>query len=282
MAFRNARAKIIPVPVDEQGLKIAAGQKTAAGVKCVYVTPAHQFPLGATMSIQRRLEILAWASESGAFIIEDDYDSEYRFEGPPVPALQGLDRNGSVIFLGTFNKILFPALRLGYVVLPPALVDRFLTFRYGTDLHGTGLDQAVLCDFIVDGHMGRHIRRMRELYGCRLAALLDGGRRYLGGLLEISRIQAGLYTTGLLRNGMTSREGEAAAWARDVETMGLHRFTLQRPDVRGLLLGFAAFDEGRIRSGLSNLAAALEKSKVKSSHQKRFLAARGLSDRESL
>jgi GntR family transcriptional regulator/MocR family aminotransferase len=210
------------------------------------------------MSFERRLDILAWASETGAFVIEDDYDSEYRFEGRPVPALQGLDRSDAVIFLGTFSKLLFPSLRLGYAVLPPALVDRFLAFRYGTDLHATSLDQAILCDFILDGHMGRHIRRMRELYGGRLATLLDGGRRYLDGLLEISRIQAGLYTTGFLRNGMTSREAEAAASAHRVETMGIHRFTLRRADLRGLTLGFAAFDEAQIRRGLSHLADALE------------------------
>jgi GntR family transcriptional regulator/MocR family aminotransferase len=258
MAFRNAGAKIVPVPVDDRGLSVSAGRETAGRAKCAYVTPAHQFPLGTTMSIERRVELLAWASEAGAFVIEDDYDSEYRFEGRPRPALQGLDRNGNVILLGTFNKLLFPSIRLGYAVLPPALVDRFLAFRYGTDLHGTSVDQAILCDFIVEGHLGRHIRRMRELYGGRLAALLAGGREYLAGLLEISRIRAGLYTMGLLQNGMTSREAETAASTRAVETMGLHRFTLGRPDVGGLLLGFAAFDDSGIRSGLSDLAAALE------------------------
>ena len=172
------------------------------------------------------VELLSWASETGAFIIEDDYDSEFRFEGRPVPALQGPGRHGNVILLGTFNKLLFPTLRLGYAVLPPDLVDRFLAFRYGTDLHGTGLDQAVMCGFIVDGHLGRHIRRMRELYGARLAALLERGQKKLRGLLDISRIQAGLYTAGFLRNGMDSPEAEGAAALQQVETIGFHRFTL--------------------------------------------------------
>jgi GntR family transcriptional regulator/MocR family aminotransferase len=260
LAFQNAGARIVPVPMDQQGISVSEGRRISSRAKCAYVTPAHQFPLGVTMSIQRRVELLAWASEADAFIIEDDYDSEFRFEGRPVPALQGLDRHGSVILLGTFNKLLFPALRLGYAVLPPALVDRFLAFRYGTDLHGTGLDQAVLCDFIVEGHLGRHIRRMRELYGGRLAALLDGGQRYLGGLLDISRIQAGLYTAGFLRNGMSSQQAETAASARAVETIGFHRFTLGTNAVDGLLLGFAAFDNGRIRRGLLQLAAALDNS----------------------
>lgn len=258
MAFGNAGAKIVPVPVDEQGISIEEGRRFSGRVTCAYVTPAHQFPMGTTMSMERRLELLAWAAEDGAFVIEDDYDSEYRFEGRPVPALQGLDRNGSVILLGTFNKLLFPSLRLGYAVLPPSLVDRFLAFRYGSELHGSSIDQAVLCDFMMEGHLGRHIRRMRELYGGRLAALLEGGQKYLAGLLEIAPIHAGLYTMGLLKNGMPSSEAEAAASANGVETMGLHRFTLGRADPGGLMLGFAAFDENRIRQGLEDLARALE------------------------
>ena len=258
IAFGNAGAKIVPVPVDEQGFSVREAPRSASRVKCAYVTPAHQFPLGMTMSFERRLELLEWASEAGAFVIEDDYDSEYRFEGRPVPALQGLDRTGSVILLGTFNKLLFPSVQLGYAVLPPALVERFLAFRYGTNLNATGLIQAVMCDFITEGHLGRHIRRMRELYGGRLAALLEGGQRYLGGVIEISRVQAGLYTAGFLRNGMSSQEGETSAAARGVETMGMHRFTLGRTEVQGLLLGFAAFDERRIGSGLRELARALE------------------------
>jgi GntR family transcriptional regulator/MocR family aminotransferase len=258
MAFSNAGARIVPVPVDSDGISVHLGRKIAGGAKCAYVTPAHQFPMGMTMSVERRLELLAWASETGASIIEDDYDSEYRFEGRPLPALQGLDRHGSVILLATFNKLLFPSVRLGYAVLPPDLVDRFIAYRYGTDLHGAGVEQAIMCDFIVDGHLGRHIRRMRDLYGRRLAALLEGGQKYLGGALEISRIRAGLYTVGLPRNGMTSREAESAASDRGVETMGLHRFTLRRADVGGLLVGFAAFDESRIRAGLAGLASALD------------------------
>jgi GntR family transcriptional regulator / MocR family aminotransferase len=130
---------------------------------------------------------------SDALFLEDDYDSEYRFTGHPVPAMQGLDRNETEIFLGTFSKLLFPALRLGYIVLPPSLVDPFLAFRYGTDMRSTSLDQAILCDFIVQGHLGRHIRRMRELYAAPLDALMQNGSRYLNGLLEISRASRSLY-----------------------------------------------------------------------------------------
>jgi len=257
-AFRSVGARIVPVPVDEQGLAISIGKRLCSRAKAAYLTPAHQFPLGMTMPLERRLAILVWAREAGAFLIEDDYDSEYRFEGLPVPALQGLDQNGSVILLGTFNKVLFPSLRLGYVVLPPSLVDPFLAYRFSVDLHPSGLDQAILCDFIVEGHLGRHIRRMRELYAERLTVLQDSAREFLEGLLEVQPIQAGLNTAGLLRNGMTSRQAEAAASARGIEAMAISRFALKRTDIHGLLLGFAAFDKHQIRRGVANLAAALE------------------------
>ena len=260
IAFGNAGAKIVPVPVDEQGLSVSAGVKMCDRPRGIYLTPAHQFPLGVTMSLGRRMEVLKWASRAGAFIVEDDYDSEYRFEGRPVPALQSLDRGSNVILVGSFSKILFPSLRLGYVVLPPPLADVFLAFRLQTDFRSLGLEQAVLCDFIEGGHLGRHLRRMRELYAARLDALTEGGRRYLKGLLEISGVRAGLYTVGFLKNGMSSREAEKAAAAHGVEVMALDRYTLKRPDPKGVLLGFAAFDGDRIREGLARLASALSRS----------------------
>jgi GntR family transcriptional regulator / MocR family aminotransferase len=257
IAFGNVGAKIIPVPVDEEGLSVTAGKKICPHAKGVYLTPAHQFPLGVTMSLERRMAVLNWASRVGAFVIEDDYDSEYRFEGQPVPALQSLDNNSNVILIGSFSKTLFPSLRLGYVVLPPSLVDVFLAFRYRTDFRNVNFDQAVLCDFIVDGHLARHMRRMRDLYGSRLAALIEGGKQYLSGLLEISNVRAGLYTIGYLKNGMTSRQAEKAAAAQGVEVLDVDRYTLKRPDPKGLLLGFAAFPETAIRQGLIQLAKAL-------------------------
>ncbi len=262
MAFSNAGAKVVPVPVDEQGLSVSAGMRACGRPKGIYLTPAHQFPLGVTMSLERRMEVLKFASRAGAFVIEDDYDSEYRFEGRPVPTLQSLDRSSSVILAGSFSKLLFPSLRLGYVVLPPSLVDYFLAFRLQTDFRSVGLDQAVLCDFIEGGHLGRHLRRMRDLYAGRLAALLEGGRRRLKGLLEISNVQAGLYTVGSLKNGMTSREAERAALSHDVEVVALDRYTLKRPDPKGVILGFAAFDESTIHEGLGRLAVAFSRRDV--------------------
>ncbi len=257
IALKNAGAKIIPVPVDDHGLCVSVGMKLCPKATGVFLTPGHQYPLGMTMSLERRIEVLQWASKAGAFIIEDDYDSEFRFAEQPVGALQGLDRNSNVTFVGTFNKVLFSSLRLGYIVLPPPLVDVFLSHRRQTDFHTLSLDQAVLCDFIAEGHFSRHLRRMRDLYASRLAFMIDAGREHLKGLLRISGVQAGLYTAAFLENGMTSREAEAAAAARGVETRALDRFTLRRKDPKGILLGFAAHDEKAIRQGLVRLAAAL-------------------------
>lgn len=258
IAFSGVGAKIIPVPVDEHGLHVEAGMKLCPHAKGAYVTPAHQFPLGMTMSLERRMALLKWASRTGAFVIEDDYDSEYRFEGSPIPTLQSLDRNSNVILVGSFAKLLSPSLRIGYVVLPASLVDLFLAFRHRTDFRSLSLDQAVLCDFIEDGHLGRHLRRMRNLYASRLAALLDGGNQYLRGLLKISDVRAGLYTVGYLETSMGSRQAEKAAATRGIDVAALDRYVLKRPDPKGVLLGFAAFNETEIRRALPRLAAALD------------------------
>jgi GntR family transcriptional regulator/MocR family aminotransferase len=257
IAFRNAGAKLVPVAVDNEGIRVSEGRRIEPRARCVYVTPNHQFPMGATMSLERRLALLLWANETGALVIEDDYDSEFRFEGRPMLSLQGLHNGRNVVFAGTFNKILTPALRLGYVVLPPELVDPFLALRYGTDLCSTSLDQVILCDFIEDGHFGRHLRRMRDLYSGRLAALMNASRRYLAGVVEIPNVRAGLYTAGFLQNRMSSEQAETVLASHGIETMGLHRFVLRRPDPGGLLLGFAAFDERTIRRGVAEMASAL-------------------------
>lgn len=204
------------------------------------------------------MALLRWAQRAGAFVIEDDYDSEYRFEGTPLPALQSLDTHSSVIFIGSFSKTLFPALRVGYVVLPNPLIDLFVGLRYRTDFRNSSFDQAVLCDFIVDGHFGRHLRRMRNLYAERLASLMEGAQQHLDGLLEISNVRAGLYTIGYLKIGMSSRQAEQLAAAQGIEVLAVDRCTLKRPDPKALLLGFGGFDELAIRRGLIRLARALK------------------------
>jgi GntR family transcriptional regulator/MocR family aminotransferase len=256
-AFRNAGARIVPVPVDQHGLAVEVGIPRAPRARAIYVTPGHQFPLGMTMSIERRFALLDVARRTGARIIEDDYDSEYRFAGRPIPALQGLDRTDSVVMVGSFSKILFTSLRLGYLVVPPPLLEPLLALRFDTDRTAPTLEQAILCDFIEEGHLGRHIRRMRELYRRRLAALREAATAHLGGLLEIPPIDAGLNTAARLVCAVSSREAERAAREHGIETLALDRFALARHDVNGLLLGFAAFDAHQIDAAARRLAVAL-------------------------
>ncbi len=256
-AFRNAGARIVAVAVDSDGLDVSAGRKASPAARLAYVTPAHQFPLGVTMSLDRRFLLLKWARDFGARIIEDDYDSEFRFIGRPIPALQGLDRSHMVIYTGTFNKVLFPALRLAYVVLPPDLVEPFLALRFAADRYPPGISQAVLSDFIVEGHFGRHLRRMREMYAERLGLLQEYARRYLAGVVELPPIQAGLNTPAYLVNGMRSLEAQRRAADQGIETVALDTFALKRRDLRGLVLGFAAFDAREIKRGVLALAEAL-------------------------
>jgi GntR family transcriptional regulator/MocR family aminotransferase len=255
IAFENAGAQIVPVPVDAEGIVVSQGIKTGAAAGA-YVTPAHQFPTGVAMSLGRRMELLKWAASAGAFIIEDDYDSEYRFEGRPIPALMSLDRGSNVIMVGSFSKLLFPALRIGYIVAPPSLADFVAFFRHQTDFRGVHLEQAVLTDFIDGGHLSRHVRRMREIYASRHAFLIEASRRYLAGVLDVQNVHCGLYTAAYLKNGMSSGEAEKAAFTAGVDTLSLGRYILSVPDPKGLLLGFASFNESAIREGTRRLARA--------------------------
>jgi GntR family transcriptional regulator / MocR family aminotransferase len=219
--FEALGARVSPVSLDAEGLDLE--DPGLRGARLVYVTPAHQFPLGTTMSLRRRLGLLDWARKAGALVLEDDYDSEYRYSGRPVPALQGLDRNAQVLFAGTFNKVLFPSLRLGYLVVPADLVERFETAKSVASRHPPLLDQAVLCDFIVGGHFGRHLRSMREVYAERFSVFLEAARGELAGLLEISPVEAGLQTTGWLLGDWDGEGAARAAAARGVEVTPLGR-----------------------------------------------------------
>jgi GntR family transcriptional regulator/MocR family aminotransferase len=258
VVFHAVGAKICPVPVDEEGLDLERGLRQHSGARLVYVTPAHQFPLGVTMSLRRRLALLEWARRSGTLIFEDDYDSEYRYSARPIPALQGLDRSGVVIFAGSFSAVLFPALRLGYLVVPTEMVDVFAAAESVSTHHPPLLEQAVLCDFITEGHFARHIRRMRELYAERLAVLLDGARDKLSGLLEISKVEAGLQTVGWLKGRMSEERAARAAAERDVEVVPLSGYASGRARQNALILGFAAVDAKEIRRGVGELATILE------------------------
>jgi GntR family transcriptional regulator/MocR family aminotransferase len=261
IVFRAVGARLCPVAVDEEGLDLEMGRRRWKRAKLVYVTPAHQFPLGVTMSLRRRLELLEWALRSKTLIFEDDYDSEYRYSGRPIPALHGLDRAGTVIFAGSFNEVLFPALRLAYLVVPSAMVDRFAAAQSASMRHAPLIDQAVLCDFITEGHFARHIRRMRELYAERLSVFLECGRRQLDGLLEIPSVEAGLQTVGWLLRGIKAERAATAAAKLDVEVVPLSRFASGSLKKEGLVVGFSAVDARELRRGVEQLALALERCK---------------------
>jgi GntR family transcriptional regulator / MocR family aminotransferase len=256
IAFESVGAKISAMGLDDDGMKLRA--MGLRGARLVYVTPGHQFPSGILMSLPRRLQLLEWARKTGALIFEDDYDSEYRYSGRPVPALQGLDRNGSVLFAGSFSKVLFPSLRLGYLVAPRDLVDYFAAAKSGSSRHAQMIDQAVLCDFITEGHFGRHLRRMRGVYAERLSVLLQCARERLAGSLDVSGVEAGLQTVGWLRPGITGESVTRTAAARNVDVVPLSRYTRGRAGKEGLQLGFAAVDPPEIRRGVKDLALALK------------------------
>ena len=256
LVFQAFGAKISAVGVDEEGISMR--ELPSRGAQFVYVTPGHQFPLGTTMSLPRRLQLLEWARKSGALIFEDDYDGEYRYSGRPVPALQGLDRNGLVLYAGSFSKVLFPALRLGYLVIPSDLLNRVEATKSLTCRHAPLSEQVVLSEFITEGHFGRHLRRMREVYAERLSVLLEEARLRLSGLLEISSVEAGLQTVGWLCDGLDEESVAAAAAKREVDVTPLNRYRRGRATPKGLQLGFAAVDAKEIRRGVRDLAIALE------------------------
>jgi GntR family transcriptional regulator/MocR family aminotransferase len=254
--FQSLGAKISHVPLDDEGMQLR--DSTLRNARLVYVTPGHQFPVGITMSLTRRLQLLESARKSGALILEDDYDSEFRYAGRPVPALQGLDRHALVLFTGSFSKVLFPSLRLGYLVLPADFAERVSATLSITRRHAPLMEQAVLCDFITAGHFGRHLRRMRQIYAERLNVLLDSARQNLTGLLEISGIEAGLQTVGWLQRGINAESAAAAAAERNVEVTPINIYSHGNVASTGLQLGFAAIDAKEIRRGVQDLALALE------------------------
>jgi GntR family transcriptional regulator/MocR family aminotransferase len=256
-ALQAAGARIVPVPVDTEGLDVQAGAKLAPTARLVYVSPSHQYPMGVTMSLARRLALLEWARAAGAWVIEDDYDSEYRYAQRPLAAMQGLDNDGRVIYLGTFSKVMFPSLRIGYVVVPTDLIDAFVAGRGVLSRFTPSIDQAALADFIDEGHFARHIRRMRTLYAERQRVLVEAARRELDGLLEVEPHDAGIHLVGWLRQGIDDRRAQEEAARQNLEAPALSSFSLKYRPRAGLMLGYAGYNERELRVGVRRLATAL-------------------------
>jgi GntR family transcriptional regulator / MocR family aminotransferase len=256
-ALLMAGARLVPVPVDHEGLNVAEGIRRARTAHTVYITPSHQYPLGMTMSATRRMQLLNWAARSGAWIIEDDYDSEYRFGGRPIPSLQGLDMDARVIYVGTFSKVTFPALRLGYVVVPEDLVDAFSTARDATDQFSSTLYQAVMTDFIREGHFARHTRRMRMLYMERRTALVEALHEEMGDRFEVIGTEAGMHLVALLSPGISDVEVSRKAAQIGISAMPLSSCYLKPPVRGGLILGYGGTDAQQMYEGMRKLRTTL-------------------------
>ena len=242
IVLKAAGCRLIPVPVDQEGMVVSVGMKRAFRARAAFVTPSHQYPLGSTMSASRRIQLLNWAQSAGAWIIEDDYDSEYRYESLPVASMHGLDINSRVIYIGTFSKVLFPSLRLGYLVVPRDLVDRFVSVRHAMDIFPAYLHQEVLADFINEGHFTRHIRKMRQVYKERRAALIENLAVEFPAErgFEIHGSEAGMHLAMTLPEGFRDVEISVRASRERLWLWPLSPSYLSDKPRQGFVLGFGS------------------------------------------
>jgi len=248
--------EVVPVPIDEEGIAFQQASHLR-NVRLIYVTPSHQFPLGGTMSLTRRLQLLEWARDREAWIVEDDYDSEFRYAGRPLASLQGLDRDGRVIYVGTFSKTIYPSLRLGCIVVPADLVDVFTAARALSDLHSPLIDQSILAAFISEGHYARHLRRMRTLYASRQEMLLAEVGKHLKGFLEVSKADAGMHLIGWLPKGVDDQDVSSKLKEHGVRAAPVSAYCIYKPKRGGLLLGYTAFNERQIKDGVKRMVKRL-------------------------
>ena len=261
-ALQAARARVIPVPVDQHGLNVAAGIAAAPVARAVYVTPSHQSPSGVVLSMARRLELLAWARDARSWIIEDDYDSEFRYAGRPLASLQGMDRGERVIYCGTFSKVIFPGLRLGYAVVPYELLDAMTAARYLTDRHSPGLTESVVTEFIEQGHFGAHLRRMCTQYRAARDALVTVLNTKLGDHLHATAPEQGMHLPAILRPGLNDIAVARAAAAHGVTIRPLSKLYIAAQPVHALMLGFTGYDIPALQTAVDRLGAALRHGNV--------------------
>ena len=254
--FSSLEAKSIYLPVDDEGLNFSKTKDQKP--KLIYITPSHQFPLGITMSLQRRLNLLEWAEKKNIWIIEDDYNSEYRFSGRPLSSLQGLDRSGQVIYLGTFSKTIFPALRLGCMVVPYDLIEVFTKAKALIDRHSPIFEQMVLAEFIAENHFSRHIRRMRKLYAERRQIMINALEKHLGNKIRIQPSSAGLHLTIWLDKPLDDVEISHKLNQKGIINEPLSKYVFGEKLPPALILGYAAFDEYQIKNGIRELAQIIQ------------------------
>lgn len=262
-AFSAAGARLAAVPVDADGICVEQGIAMAPRARLAYVTPSHQYPLGVSMSLARRLQLIAWAQRNDSWIVEDDYDSEFHYDARPIAAIHGLAQHQRVLYTGTFSKVMFPGLRIAYLVVPKPMVQAFITARSHLDGHSAPLPQAVLADFIQDGHFMVHVRRMRELYRARRDIFMEEMQRHLAHRLTPQSCQGGLQAACLLNDQRLSDKriaGKAAAAGLDLPL--LSRLYWDDPKRSGFVMGFSALAPGRIRDGVRQLAALWDGGKL--------------------
>jgi len=259
-ALSAGGADLASVPVDDEGMSVPALRTRGARVRAAYVTPSHQYPLGTSMTAARRLALLDWASRHEAWVLEDDYDSEYRYVSRPLGALQGMDTHGRVIYIGTFSKVLFPAVRVGYLVVPPPLWQRFVDARKAFDLFSPTLYQSALAEFLREGHFARHLRRMRGVYLKRRDALLTGLARHCGDSLTVHNADAGLHVAVLLSPGLDDADVVRHMTRRGLTATALSTCYAGPSRRSGLLLGFGGSTERRLLEATRVLGEVLRAS----------------------
>jgi GntR family transcriptional regulator/MocR family aminotransferase len=258
-AVAATHGRAVAVPVDDEGLDVAAGTERAPHARAVVLSPSHHYPLGVTLSLPRRMALLRWAAERRVLVVEDDYDSEFRYRGRPLMALQGLDEAGRVVYMGTFSKTLFPGLRVGFLVVPPALVEAVRATRSGVPSPAAALEQAALARFIADGHFARHLRRMRTAYRERGEALVEALRAACGGALDPRPCDTGMQLAAGLRGQVRDAAVRDEAARLGIEVAPLSDYFLGRPRMSGLVFGFGGVRPAAIRAGVQALARALER-----------------------
>ncbi|MFY2562546.1 PLP-dependent aminotransferase family protein [Corallococcus terminator] len=258
VAFESAGARPHPVPVDAEGLRVEVALSRAPKARLAYVTPSHQYPLGVTTSLSRRLALLEHARASGMWLFEDDYDSEFRYATRPLAAIQGMDVAGRVLYAGTFNKVMFPSLRLAFLVVPEALVDAFTAARAATDGHAPPLTQAAMAHFMESGHYAAHLRQMRLVYAERRDALLDALQRETRGELRLGAAEAGMHVTAFLADGLQDVAVIARSDARRLGARRLSPLYLGRGRRQGLVLGFSGASPAGLRAAVRTLRGLLD------------------------
>ncbi len=256
-AFESAEARITPIDVDAQGIRTDLLRADRSGATCVYVTPSHQYPTGVTMSLERRLDLIHWAAENGRWIIEDDYDSEFHYDGMPTACVQGLDKYARTIYIGTFSKTLYPGLRMGYIALPQELIQAFTHARSIMDGHTPQVLQQTLARFMGDGHYNAHVRNMRKLYASRREVILESIGKHLAGIVTAPRPKGGLQVPCLLEPGWLEQDTIRRAAAAGVVLPGLSRLYAGEHKQPGWLLGYASLTAYEIESAILCLANAL-------------------------